>query len=161
PYHVRHSQEVRPYALGLLLLVASLAALEAYLDRPRLIPLLGCYAACLATLYTLYLAAFILVPVAACLLFEDSCDKESQRRGTARRFLAWSPAFAAALAAGYLPWWPVLLRAFKSAPMTAAPSWSISRMSRYVSYFGFAYRDGFELHGPGLVFLSLLILGVV
>jgi hypothetical protein len=161
PYHVRYSQEVRPYALGLLLLVASLAALETYLDRPRLLSLLGCYAACLATLYTLYLAALILVPVAACLLLEDSRDRDSRRRGAARRFLAWSPAFAMALAASYAPWWPVLLRAFKSAPMTAAPPWSVSRMGRYASYFGFAYRDGFELRKADLVFLGLLILGIV
>jgi len=161
PYHVRYSQEVRPYALGLLLLVASLAALESYLDRARLRSLLCCYAACLATLYTLYLAALILLPVAVCLLLENSYDEESQRRRTARSFLAWSPAFAAALAAGYVPWWPVLFRAFKSTPMSAAPPWSISRLGRYVSYFGFAYRDGSELRRTDLVFLALLILGIV
>ena len=34
PFHVRYSQEFRPYALGLLLLSASLLALDRFLERP-------------------------------------------------------------------------------------------------------------------------------
>jgi hypothetical protein len=160
PYHVRYSQEVRTYALGLLLLVASLLALEAFLERPRMTTLAGLYAACLATLYTLYLAAFLLVFVALSLLIEDSWDDDPRRRAAARRFLAWSPAFVATLAAGYAPWWPVLFRALGSAPMTSAPPWSMSRLWRYVTYFGFAYRDGSVLHKADLVFLAVLVTGV-
>src|SRR3954470_1201508 len=35
PFHVRFSQELRPYSLSLLLLCLSLYALERYLERPR------------------------------------------------------------------------------------------------------------------------------
>jgi hypothetical protein len=161
PYHVRYSQEVRPYALGLLLLVASLLALDVYLERADFPRLLFLYAACLATLYTLYLAAFLLAVVAVSLVLEDCRDGDPTRRLTARRFLAWSPAFAAALAAGYAPWWPVLLHALRLPPMTTAPRFSISRLGRYVSYFGFAHYDRSALEAADLVFLGVLLLGVV
>src|SRR5205823_1103969 len=60
PYHVRYSQELRPYSLGLLLVALSLLALDAYLRKPSLARLAGLYLASLSTAYALYLAALLL-----------------------------------------------------------------------------------------------------
>src|SRR5438445_716192 len=87
PYHVHYSQEVRPYSLGLFLLVASLLCLERSLDRPSAPRILLLFAACTATIYALYLAGLLLVMVAPALLLEDAFDPDPRRRGIARRFL--------------------------------------------------------------------------
>jgi hypothetical protein len=161
PYHVRYSQEVRPYALGMLLLVASVLALDTYLDRPGILRLAVLYGACLATLYTLYVAGLVLALATASLLVEDAFDEDSRRRSATRRFLIWSPVFAAAIAVGYLPWWPTLIRAMRSSPMTTAPALSIRRLGRYISYFGFGPRDAVPLQLSDAIFLGAMVFGFI
>src|SRR5262249_60694109 len=72
PFHVRFSQELRPYSLGLLLLCLSLYALERFLERPAAVRLALLYLACLGTAYALYTAAFVLALVAGGALRQDS-----------------------------------------------------------------------------------------
>jgi hypothetical protein len=161
PYHVRYSQEVRPYALGLLLLCCAVLALEAYLAAGRSRDLLLLYLCCLATLYTLYLAAVVLALAAAALLIEDAFDEDTARRIRARRFLARSPLFIGALALGYLPWLPTFLKALRQPAMSTAPAWSVHRVARLVSYFGFAPRDAHPWGASDLFFGALLVGGLL
>jgi hypothetical protein len=160
PYHVRYSQELRPYALSLLLLCASLLLLDRYLERPsarRLIPL---YLAALATAYTLYLAAVVLALAAAALVVEDAFAKDPGRRHAARRFAAWSPAFVLALGIAYLPWWPVLRTAMARPPMAEPAPTSLARAGRILAFFAFAPDDGHSLDASGWLLLALVTAGL-
>lgn len=159
PYHVRYSQEVRHYSLGLFLLTLSLLLLEASLERPTPLRIVLLFAACTATIYTLYLAGLLLVMVGPAMILEDCFDPEARRRTEARRFLRWSPAFAGAVAIAYMPWLPAFLRAVRSKPLGSSPGFGVNRVGRLLSYFGFASADWTPLGAAGLFFLGLLALG--
>jgi 4-amino-4-deoxy-L-arabinose transferase-like glycosyltransferase len=159
PFHVRYSQEFRPYALGLFLLCLSLLCLDRFLERPGMLGLVALYIACLSTAYTLYLAAMVLGLAALAILVEDSLDSEQTRRRNARRFLLWSPLFAATLFLAYLPWWPVVVEAARRPPMAAPAPVSLERIDRLVSFFLFAPDGGHRLGWPGGIFLAVVLTG--
>jgi hypothetical protein len=160
PYHVRYSQEVRPYSLGLFLLTTSLLALDRCLDDANTWRLAVLYFSCLATLYTLYLAAMVLFVAAASLVLCDCFDPEARRQVAARRFLTWSPVFLASLAAGLFPWWPVLIRAIGLEPQSGPPpELGPSRVVRWFAYFGFRGWDAVQLGPPEILFAFLVLCG--
>ncbi len=64
PFHVHYSQELRPYALALFCAALSLSAADRLLDSIDARRVAGVFFAVLATLYTHYLSAAILVPLA-------------------------------------------------------------------------------------------------
>jgi hypothetical protein len=151
---------VRPYSLGLFLLALSLLCLEAYLDHPGPWRLAVLGLACLGTLYALYVAALVLFLAAASLVLFDAFDPEARRRASARRFLKWSPVFVAAVAVGYLPWWPVLLRTFGLPPDSGPPGpFVAARVTRWLAYFGFRGLDASNLGGAELLFALLVVAG--
>jgi hypothetical protein len=161
PFHVRFSQELRPYSLGLFLLCLSLLALDCYLSRPGPLRLVLLYLSCLATAYTAYVAAGVLAMAAAALLAEDAFSPEAPRQRAARRFLLWSPVFLSVLWLAYLPWWPVFLEASRQpSPVPPAPlSWP--RIARTLSFYAFAPLDGQPLGRKGPVFLLLVAAGLL
>jgi len=161
PFHVRYSQELRPYALGLLLLPLSLLCLDLFLDRPTAPRLAALYFASLACAYALYFSALVLAVGAAGMLVEDAFGREPERRRAARRFLLWSPAFAAALWIGYLPWWPVVVEAARRPPVAAAVPLTASRFARTFAFFAFAPGDGSPPGAAGLLFLALVAVGLL
>ena len=161
PFHVRFSQELRPYSLGLFLMCMSLLALDRYLERPDWRRLALLFAACLATAYALYGAALVLAIAAGALLVEDALTAEGQRRRTARRFLALSPLFAAAVAAAFFPWLSVPFGAFGSARAVLSEPLVLERLGRSFSFFGFAPADGHPLGWTGLLFVGLVSAGLV
>jgi hypothetical protein len=161
PFHVRYSQEARSYALGMLLIVFSLLLLDRFLEKPSPGRLAWLYLSSLATVYELYVAALALLVAGSALVLEDAFSPDLLRRRNARRFLAWSPLFAAALWIGFLPWWPAFLTASRSEPTGPAPLWSVARISRYLSFFGFGYRDLQPLGASGLLFSGGCIAGLV
>jgi len=161
PFHVRYSQELRPYSLGLFLLALSLLFLDRYLERPGAARLAALWLACLGTAYALYLAAVVLAIAAAAMLADDSFSADSGRRRAARRFLMWSPLFLAALFVAYLPWWPYALEATRRAPMAALVAASWQRWDRILSFFAFAPIDGHLLGRKGPFFLLLVVAGAV
>jgi 4-amino-4-deoxy-L-arabinose transferase-like glycosyltransferase len=142
PFHVRYSQEFRPYALGLFLLCVALLLLDRFLERPGIVRLLALYLACLATAYALYLAAIVLGVAAVAILTEDSFAEDPVRRRAARRFLIASPLFATALFLAYLPWWWVVIEAARRPPPVPAEAISWSRLGRTLAFFAFAHDDG-------------------
>jgi 4-amino-4-deoxy-L-arabinose transferase-like glycosyltransferase len=161
PFHVRYSQEFRPYSLGLFLLVLSLLLLDRFLERPGLLRIVLLWLACLATAYTLYLAAAVLGVGAAALLAEDAFSTDPGRRRAARRFLLASPLFVGLLFVAYLPWWPVVVEAARRAPMAAPPPTSWERWGRILSFFAFAPDDGQPLGRKGPLFLGLVAIGLL
>ena len=161
PFHVRYSQELRPYALGLFLLSVSLLLLDRYLASPSGPRLLALYACCLATAYALYFAAIVLGLAGAAMLVEDAASQDGGRRRTARRFLAWSPLFLLALFAAYLPWMPVLLDAARRVPPVEPPPMTLARLGRFLSFFSFASDDGQALGTGGLAYALLAAAGCV
>jgi len=161
PFHVRYSQEFRPYALGLFLLVLSLLLLDRFLEKPGPLRLVGLWLSCLATMYALYFAALVLSIAAAAMVVEDAFSRDGPRSRTARRFLLWSPAFAGTLFLAYLPWWPVVLEAARRPPPVPAPPLSWERLTRLLSFFLFAPDDGQPLGRKGPFYLLLVISGLV
>jgi Dolichyl-phosphate-mannose-protein mannosyltransferase len=159
PFHVRYSQELRPYSLGLMLLALSLLFLDRYLERSGAGRLAALWLACLATAYVLYLAAVVLAIAAAAMLAEDSFSADPERRRAAQRFLVWSPAFIAALFVAYLPWWPVVLEAARRPSPVPHPPMTWERMERLLSFFSFAPDDGHPLGWKGPLYLLLVALG--
>jgi hypothetical protein len=160
PYHVRYSQELRPYSLALLLATASLLLLDRFLERPSARRLAALYLACLAAAYALYLAAVVLALAAAAMVLEDAFSPDSDRRRTARRFTAWSPVFLGALAAAYLPWWPVLREAMQRPAMADPADLTLARAGRILGFFAFAPNDGFPLDVAGALFIALAACGL-
>ncbi len=161
PFHVRYSQEVRPYSLGMLFLAAALLSLDSYLEQPRGLVLAAFYACCLGSLYSLYLSAFVLALTAGALVTEDAWSMEPRRRVAARAFFKWSPVHALVIAAGTLPWWAVVWTGIRSAPMTTAPTLTAGRVFRYLGYFGFNPNDGYPLERQGVFFACLVVAGIV
>ncbi len=161
PFHVRYSQEFRPYSLGLFLLCLSLLCLDRFLERPSAASLLALYLTCLATAYTLYLAALVLGLAAAAILVEDSFSEDPVRRRAARRFLLWSPLFAGVLFLAYLPWWPVALEAARRPPMAPRPHLAADRFGRILSFFAFTAADGREPAISDSLFLVVAVAGGV
>lgn len=159
PFHVRYSQELRPYSLSLLLLCLSLLTLDRWLENPAWLRLVAVFLACLATAYALYTAALVLAIAAAALLIEDSFSCLPTRRRAARRFLRASPLFVFLLWLSYLPWWPVFVEASRRPAMAARTPLSISRAGRILSFMAFAPDDGYPLGPAGLFFLLLGAVG--
>jgi len=161
PFHVRFSQELRPYSLSLFLLCLSLYALERYLERPGPLRLALLYLACLGTAYALYTAAFVLALAAGAMLLEDSVDADPARSRAARRFLLFSPAFGLALWLGYLPWWPVLRELASRPPAAVAVPLTLSRVDRILAFLAFAPDDGYRLGVTGALFALLAGVGMI
>lgn len=162
PFHVRYSQEFRPYALSLFLLCLSLLLLDHFLERGRAWRLVVLWLACLATAYTLYFAALVLAIAAATMLADDafSSHGEEVRRLRARRLLLWSPVFCLALFLAYLPWWPVVVEAGRRAPMAERAAVTLGRADRTMSYFLFATEGDQPLGLAGGLYFLFVITGL-
>jgi 4-amino-4-deoxy-L-arabinose transferase-like glycosyltransferase len=161
PFHVRYSQEYRPYAAGLFFLCVSLVALDHFLRRPSWPRLLVLFLLCLATAYTLYFAAVVLGIAALAMLVEDSLTADESRRRAARWFLIWSPSFAFALWLAYLPWWPVVLEASRRPAAAAARPLTTERAGQLLSFFAFAPKDGWPLSAAGALYELLALSGLI
>jgi hypothetical protein len=161
PFHVRYSQEFRPHSLGICLMCLSLLALDRFLERPGLLRLVLLYLACLATAYTLYLAAVVLGIAAAGVLIEDAFSTDSERRRSSRRFLRWSPLFGAALWFAYLPWIPVVQEAARRPPPIPAEPLTWARIGRTLSFFAFAHADGDPFRWAAAVWCIPVVAGAL
>ena len=126
PIHVRYSQEVRPYALGLMFLMASLAALEAFREKPRAVHGAAWFLSVLAAAYTLYFAGLIAALAGIAFIW-------TFRRTSTRPLWRALPLAVLGWILLYLPWLPVIFSAARSAPPGVAPerldrAWAASRL---------------------------------
>ena len=159
PYHVRYSQELRPYSLGLFLFCLSLLCLNRFLEKPRPLRLAALFLSALACAWSLYLAAVVLAVAGAGLVAEDCFSRDPDRRRTARRFVAASPLFLLGLWLAYLPWWPVVREAARRAPVAEPAPLTLARVDATLSFFLFAPNDGFRLGSSGAIALGLTACG--
>jgi 4-amino-4-deoxy-L-arabinose transferase-like glycosyltransferase len=120
PFHVRYSQEYRPYALGTFLVCLSLWLFDRALERPTGARRAATLLAMLAVGYTLYVGVVAAAIGAAALAGTDAWSPDPDRRANARSTLRLAPVAAAILALLYAPWWGVVRRA--SARMAARPA---------------------------------------
>lgn len=104
PIHLRYSQEVRPYALGLLFLTGSVAALEAYREHPGRGAAALWFAGVAAAVYTLYFAGLVAVLVSVLFLFV-------YRRETTGVLWRRLPLCLVGWGLLLLPWLPVVVAA--------------------------------------------------
>lgn len=161
PFHVRYSQELRPYSLGLFLLCLSMLLLDTLLAKPNRLRVLVFFLACLATMYALYMAALVLGVAAFALLIDEAFSDREERRARARKFLRWSPLFLLALFVAYLPWLPMVLDAARRTPPVPAPPLTWERFTRFLSFFAFAPDDGQPLGRKGPIYIVLVGIGLV
>jgi hypothetical protein len=159
PFHVRYSQELRPYSLGLLTFLTALLCLDGFLRWGGGRRLIVLYLACLATAYSLYIAAIVLGIAAAAMLIDEARSPDAARSRRARRFLLWSPAFLALLFVAYLPWLPVVRVAAGRTPETAAPPLSWTRLGALFSFYGFAPNEGYAPGAGDLAYAALAATG--
>jgi mannosyltransferase len=126
PIHVRYSQEVRPYALGLMFLVASLALLEAYRGKPRRAWAIGWFLCVLAAAYTLYFAGLIAALVSTAMIW-------AFRQTSLRPLWRALPLAVGGWIVLYSPWLPVVLSAARKTPSGVGrerldAAWAASRL---------------------------------
>jgi len=160
PFHVRYSQELRPYSLGVLLVLASLIALDAFLAKPSVARLAGLYLAVVATAYTLYVAALVLLVAGAGMTIEDAFSRDLERRRHARRFLSFGPLFLVAVAVAYIPWLPVVFAAARAASPTPAPTLTLARFGNVLSFYAFAPNAGHALDLAGFLYAGVAAAGL-
>ena len=161
PFHVRYSQEVRPYALGLLLLTLSLLFLDRTIERPRPGAIAALFVCTVGTFYTLYVAAVTLIVAGLGLLISDAAAAPGTRRENARRLLRFSPLFGAAVVLAYLPWWTVAVEAARRPPPAEATPITLDGALRTLGFFAFASGDGQPLGWAGAIYLLLGATGAV
>jgi hypothetical protein len=111
PIHIRFSQEVRPYALGLFFLTGSIAAVEQYRHDPKTRVAILWFGSVLAALYTLYFAGLLSVIVSV--LFISLHRRSDLRGGGLWRAL---PLSAVGWVLLYLPWLPFVVAVARRQP---------------------------------------------
>lgn len=160
PYHVRYSQEIRPYALALLLVCVDLWILDHYLEHASRRRLAAFLILSVATAYTSYIAALIVLIASAGILLSDFARSEIRRRNVFS-FLRNAPVLVVGFGAAFLPWWPVLLAAFRAPGLSAPPPIRWERAARIASFFGFGDRDWQPLGLAGMIFVGVVVTGTV
>jgi uncharacterized membrane protein len=106
PIHIRYSQEIRPYALGLLAVMAAISALLEYQRMQRKRWAFLWFAFILLAAYTLYFAALVTGIASIAMIFLE-------RKTTMRELWRRSPIIIAAAAILYLPWVRVVIAAMR------------------------------------------------
>ncbi len=168
PVHVRYSQELRPYSLGIFLILLSLCALELLMERPSPRRALLFFLPAVATLYTLTLAAVGLAVAGGALALEDAFSAEPGRRASARRFWKLSPLLAAVLAVAYLPWVSVfargvawLGRAYPRRMTASAAVHLLSELTLSYKFGGFSFGPPRLYQAVFAVYIGLVVFGAV
>lgn len=153
PYHVRYSQELRPYSLGLLFFVGTLWLVERARgsDSRRAwifvaLGLLGCFT-------TLYLDALVVLP--ALLLVLDPRERPSSRRASLAHL---GMAIGLALLP-VIPWLGVARSAVEMTHELGASSWSLDLAWRRWHFLTLAGREGEAGSALSLVLVLVALLG--
>ena len=154
PFHVRYSQELRPYALGTFLAVLSLLLLDRTLERPSLARGAALLLCLLGAGYTLYFAAAAAALGAAAMLSADATSPDAARRAVARRFAALGVPAAALLAVLYAPWWAVVRSAAGRFAMREAPAIDPRRLRLALAFFTVSPKQEGWSFGPRPVYAA-------
>ncbi len=102
PLHIRYSQEIRPYALGLFFLSASIATLVEYRRTVSVRWIILWFCCIVLAAYTLYFAAVVALITSFAFIFFE-------RNGPLRSLWRSAPFLVAAAGILYAPWLSVLI----------------------------------------------------
>ena len=155
-YRVSEARRLRPYSLGLLLLVAALFFLEKYLERPGPLRLAAAFGAAVGAVWSLFLAGAVLAVAAAALVVEDGLGEEPARRAAARGLLRRWPLFAAAALLAAAPLFPLVREAASHSSPVPPPPNSPSRWGRVLSYAAYSPNAGYGFPPRWLFLLGFL-----
>jgi hypothetical protein len=151
PLHIRYSQELRAYSLGLCLFVFALWALDRALVRGRARDWVAFSAALWAGVSTLYLVGFVVVP--GLLLVLAAPKSKAERHRDLRRF-----AFSL-LAAGvaFAPWYGIVGEALDKEHELPATQWTLELVAQRWHFLTAASQEG-ERANAGAVVIGLVAL---
>lgn len=151
PFHIRYSQELRAYSLGVLTFVLALWTLDRALERGRRVDWLLFSVSLWAGLSTLYLVALVVVP--GCLLVVGTRKPPQERRRDLGRF-----ALAVVVAAlAFAPWYAIVGKALAKEHELAATRWSAGLALERWHFLTAAAQDG-ESANLGSLGLGLVAL---
>jgi mannosyltransferase len=106
PIHIRYSQEIRPYSIGLFTMTAAIGALLEYRRTQRRRWVVAWFASMIVAAYALYFAAMVAGIASIAIIFIE-------RKTTMGRLWRRLPFIIAAAALLYLPWMRVLIAAMR------------------------------------------------
>ena len=161
PFHVRYSQEYRPYALGTLLAAVTLGLVDRVLDRPTAGRSAASLLAALATAYTLYVAAIAVAVGAAALVATDAFSSETTRRANAREVRRSAPAALAVLALLYLPWLSVVRTAAARTTFHAERVFDPKRWRLLLAFFTVSPSPEGWSFGPKPLYAAAFLLALL
>ncbi len=154
PVHVRYSQELRMYALGLLALILALAASEWALERRHWIGWTTLGLALSLCYWSLYLTAVVLVPVALNIV------QARVHRSTRRELSGFALALAVS-AVLFLPWLSVVERAATKVHEQQATRWTWSLLGQRWQFLTVGGVEGAALSTVAVLFAFLVVVGIV
>jgi len=155
PFHVRYSQELRPYAAALLFFVLTLWAVERARHRDDWRPWGLVALGLLGSFSTLYIALLAL-PLALALLCGPRATPSGHRAAVAK--LAWATAIAAL---PLLPWVTVTGAALEKAHELEATNWSLDLAWRRWEFLTLAGREGAPGSASSLVVAAIALVGAL
>jgi mannosyltransferase len=153
PTHVRYSQEIRPYALGLCLLLASVAALEQYRRKPDSRFTALWFASTLGAMYTLYFAGMIAVLVGVLFVAQN-------RKDELRTLWKKLPVLLGGLVVFYLPWLPAVAETARQKPVVPPEVLDRAWLTYRMQTLGTGDWKLEPISVGSMVFWILVILGV-
>jgi hypothetical protein len=160
PVHVRYSQELRPYSIGLFFLVMALWRFDVLVENPTRRNAVWLWLACLGCLYSLYLSAGILLLLTVVTILRAQ-SREPTQRLTARRLTKGLPGFAAALLAAYSPWLVAVWTLASPRNIAGPASWSARFWGERWQFLTIAGREGEALHIGAVLWLLLCGIGAM
>ncbi len=154
PVHIRYSQELRMYALGLLALTLALVASEWALERRRWSGWAALGLALSLCYWSLYLSAVVLVPVVLYVM------QTSFNRSTRRRDLGGLGLSLAVSAVLFLPWFSVVERAAAKVHEQQATEWTWSLLGQRWQFLTVGGIEGASLSAVAVLFAILVAVGI-
>lgn len=159
PFHLRYSQELRPYAFLLLIVGLALVAGERVLDRPRASNVAMLAAVLAAGLYTHVLALLLLAPLAARAVERGRQGPADTVPGTGRRLTALGIA-AGAAAVAWAPWLVAIRHVAERAPAGGVRDWNLDHVARRWQFLFAGVNDGDAMTWAGVLLAMAALVGV-
>jgi len=153
PFHLRYSQELRPYPYLLFFVVLSLVVVDRAVEHGRVGWAVPCGLVFAGGLYSHALFPLVAAPIVASALLLD--------RQARKKACITVPLAAGIGLALFLPWLPQLLRTAAAAGEPSAQSWTWRALARRWQFLTVGGWEGADLTWGGAVLLVLALLGVV
>ena len=160
PYHVRYSQELRPYSLALVMVVGAMLCATSLLRRSSMVGWAGLTLLVTGCLYSLYVAALVAVPLAV-LAGEFTARGGEVGRARARRVLGGLVVVGLLAGAAFAPWVAVVLGMPARPDPAPAAVWDLAAVAGRWQFLTVGAVEGEPVGWGALAALVLLAWGVV